>query len=53
MIKDCEAYKLSVILGTDKKFFYDIPKYQREYTWGNREWTALFNDIVNNGNGYF
>lgn len=21
MIKDCEAYKLSVILGTDKKFF--------------------------------
>ncbi len=53
MIKDCEAYKLSVILGTDKQFFYDIPKYQREYTWGNREWGALFNDIVNNGNGYF
>lgn len=53
MIKDCKAYNLSIILGTDKKFFYDIPKYQREYTWGNREWNTLFNDIVNNGNGYF
>ncbi len=53
MIKDCEAYKLSVILGTDKKFFYDIPKYQREYTWGNREWNALFNDIIDNEKGYF
>lgn len=53
MIKDCKPYELKVILGHDKKAFYDIPKYQREYTWGMSEWDALFDDLVDNSKGYF
>ncbi len=30
-----------------------IPKYQREYTWGINDWDALFNDVTENDYGYF
>ena len=33
--------------------YYKIPKYQREYTWSYNEWDALYNDIIDNDNGYF
>ena len=32
---------------------FEIPKYQREYTWGSREWEALFDDLTENDDGYF
>ena len=53
MIKGCKPYDLKVILGHDKKAFYDVPKYQREYTWNKPQWEALFNDLVGNSQGYF
>ena len=32
---------------------YRIPKYQREYTWGKRNWEILVQDIDENDSGYF
>jgi hypothetical protein len=32
---------------------YRVPKYQREYTWGKRNWEALLNDLLENDPGYF
>jgi hypothetical protein len=32
---------------------YHIPKYQREYTWGKRNWEALLQDLLENDIGYF
>lgn len=45
--------KFSLILGTDDVIMYEIPKYQREYSWGKKECTTLFNDIIDNQSGYF
>ena len=53
MIKHTDPYSVSQIFSNDKNIYYTIPKYQREYTWGVREWELLFNDIVSNENGYF
>lgn len=32
---------------------YDIPRYQREYTWNQRDWANLYDDITQNDTGYF
>lgn len=32
---------------------YDIPRYQREYTWNQRDWANLYDDITQNDAGYF
>jgi len=32
---------------------YHVPKYQREYTWGKRDWERLVQDIDENDPGYF
>lgn len=46
-------YPVSQMLDPESKVVFEIPKYQREYTWGNREWEALFDDLVENDDGYF
>ena len=37
----------------DSRTVFEIPKYQREYVWGTREWAALYDDLFENGEGYF
>tara|TARA_R110002073_G_scaffold118918_5_gene259349 strand:+ start:302753 stop:304666 length:1914 start_codon:yes stop_codon:yes gene_type:complete len=32
---------------------YHVPKYQREYTWGKKDWERLTQDIEENDPGYF
>lgn len=32
---------------------YDIPRYQREYTWNQRDWANLYDNITQNDAGYF
>ena len=32
---------------------YQIPKYQREYTWGKKQWDILLGDLRENDIGYF
>jgi len=53
MIKHTEPYKVSQIFSNEKSILYRIPKYQREYTWGQKEWNQLFNDVIENDYGYF
>jgi len=52
-----EAHKHSIeeILGkiSGKQNFYIIPPYQREYTWGKKEWENLLVDILDNDINYF
>lgn len=53
MIKHTDPYKVSQIFSNEKTIIYKIPKYQREYTWGQKDWGLLFNDIIENDYGYF
>ena len=46
-------YPVSQMFDPDSKVIFEIPKYQREYTWGAREWEALFDDLTENEFGYF
>lgn len=32
---------------------FNVPRYQREYTWAKRDWENLFDDISDNDKGYF
>ena len=41
-------HPVSTLLNPENNLVYEIPKYQREYTWGSREWEALFDDLVEN-----
>lgn len=53
MIQSVNKYHIYEIFASDGKFYYSIPKYQREYTWGYREWEALYDDISENNPEYF
>lgn len=53
MIQSVNKYHIYEILSADGNFYYTIPKYQREYTWGGREWEALYDDISENNEEYF
>ena len=46
-------YPVSQVFDPDSKVIFEIPKYQREYTWGSREWEALFDDLTENDDGYY
>ena len=53
MIKSVDQMTVSDIFSINSDKVYRIPKYQREYTWGKREWDAFFNDVMDNESGYF
>lgn len=53
MIQSVNKYHIYEIYASDGKFFFSIPKYQREYTWSYREWEALYDDISENSHEYF
>ncbi|MBQ3683266.1 MAG: DUF262 domain-containing protein [Succinimonas sp.] len=46
-------YPLSQIFDPDTRHIFEIPKYQRAYTWGKNNWEQLFDDLVENDLGYF
>lgn len=53
MIKNAEPRSISRIFTREANWFYHIPMYQRAFTWGIKECTTLFNDLIDNENGYF
>lgn len=53
MINSVEDPTVANILSTDMLKIYDIPRYQREYTWNQRDWANLHDDITQNDAGYF
>ena len=38
MIKSVHDYQIDDVFKKDAGFCYIIPKYQREYTWGQYQW---------------
>lgn len=46
-------YPVSQVFDPYSKVVFEIPKYQREYTWGTREWESLYDDLIENDDGYF
>lgn len=53
MIKEVRQIQVADIFSTTSDTIYNIPKYQREYTWGKTDWDALFTDVMENEKGYF
>lgn len=53
MIKSAKHEPLSNFLSTSDERSYFIPTYQREYAWGKRECEELYDDILDNDDGYF
>lgn len=53
MIQSVNKYHIYEIFASDGKFYYSIPKYQREYTWNCKEWDSLYDDISENNPEYF
>ncbi len=53
MIKNVSQTPIADVFSISSDKVYKIPKYQREYTWGIKEWDALFNDVTENDSGYF
>lgn len=53
MINSVEDPTVANILSIDMLKIYDIPRYQREYTWNQRDWANLYDDITQNDAGYF
>lgn len=53
MIKSVHDYQIDDVFKKDAGFCYSIPKYQREYTWGQYQWKDLYDDVCENDYGYF
>lgn len=53
MIKNVSDPSIANILSTDSSKIYHVPRYQREYTWGMRDWANLYEDVFTNDPGYF
>ena len=53
MIKSVHDYQIDDVFKKDAGFYYVIPKYQREYTWGTSQWKDFYDDICDNDYGYF
>lgn len=53
MIRETKQKQISEVFSNDRDLIYEIPKYQRKYTWGINEWELLFNNVIDNDNGYF
>ena len=53
MIQDVRAFPVSFYFNPDGAQSFFIPKYQREYVWGQSNWDALFNDLDESPSGHF
>jgi hypothetical protein len=46
VIKDASSINVGTLLSTDKDFTFQVPRYQREYSWGKDQWSDLFDDFM-------
>ena len=53
MINNVNKYPISQLIDPESSLVFEIPKYQREYTWASKQWEALFEDLIDNDKGYF
>lgn len=57
MIKDVKNMSIKKVFDTseahNKTLIYQIPAYQREYSWNKTNWENLFDDLFHNDENYF
>lgn len=55
MIKSVGQSPVYELLSAENNVVYEVPAYQREYSWGKDQWDALFDDILEDqgGSGHF
>lgn len=53
MIETVTKPTIGELLSPEGPTVFKIPRYQREYTWGQRDWESLFDDVMDNPDGYF
>jgi hypothetical protein len=55
MIKSVGQEPIHSLLSPETNVTYDVPRYQREYSWSKEQWDALFDDLVEEGpeSGHF
>ena len=53
MIRSVHDYRIDAVFQRDASFYYTMPKYQREYTWGQSQWKDIYDDICENDYGYY
>lgn len=46
MIKSVTNTQVYALLSSESQVTYEIPMYQREYSWSKTEWDALFDDLL-------
>lgn len=46
MIRSVGQTRLYELLSSENNVVYEIPAYQREYSWGKEQWDALFDDLL-------
>ena len=53
MIESVNKYPISQLFDIEAGVIYEIPKYQREYSWSKQHIENFFDDILDNNDGYF
>lgn len=53
MINNVNKYPISSLFDPESNLVFEIPKYQREYTWSIGQWEDIFDDLSENEPGYF
>lgn len=46
MITSVTNTQVYALLSPESQVSYEVPKYQREYSWSKNEWDALFDDLL-------
>lgn len=53
VIKSAQNKPVAELLSSDASWRFRVPRYQREYVWRRENWANLFDDILENPDGYF
>ena len=48
-----ESKPISEIFSIEGKTIYNIPIYQRNYSWNDNNIESLYNDVINEQSGYY
>lgn len=46
MIRSAEGKTVHDLLNIEQNVVYQVPRYQREYSWQKSQWDELFDDLV-------
>ena len=53
MIRSAKQYQISELFSPEKNIQYYIPKFQRQFKWRIETSNILFDDLIDNSEGYF